>query len=72
MNLVVDRIVNDIIICQNIDNKMMFEIDVNTLDFTVHDGDVITLKDGKYFLNKELKAIREQNIKNKFNSLKEN
>ena len=70
MNLVVDRIVNGIAICQNLDNKLMFEIDVKEFDFKVNDGDVISLIDGKYELNNELKEERKKIIKDKFERLK--
>lgn len=70
MNLVVDRIVNGIAVCQNLDNKLMFEIDISEFDFKVSDGDIITLKDGKYVLNKELKEKRKKEILDKFERAK--
>lgn len=70
MDLVVDRIINDIVICQNLKNKLMFEIDKNELDFDVKDGDVITLIDGKYILNEKLKEERIKVIEDKFNQVK--
>lgn len=70
MNYVVDRVVNGIAICQNIKNRLMFEIDINELDFKVHDGDVISFKNGKYYLNKKLKKEREKTILDKFNKVK--
>ena len=70
MNLVVDRIVNGIAICQNLDNRLMFEIEVEELDFDVHEQDVITLVDGKYILNNDLKEERIKTIKDKFEQLK--
>ena len=70
MDLVVDRIVNDIAVCQNLDNKLMFEIDTNEFDFDVHDGDVISLVDGKYVLNNKLKEERKKIILDKFERAK--
>lgn len=70
MNLVVDRIVNGIAICQNLDNKLMFEIEISEFDFEVKDGDVISLVDGKYELNNELKEERIKTIQDKFNQVK--
>ena len=72
MNLVVDRIVNDIVICENLDNKIMFEIDVEDLDFEVHDGDIITLVDGKYELNNDLQNERKRIIMEKLKQAKNN
>ena len=70
MNFVVDRIVNGILICQNLDNKIMFEIERDELDFDVKDGDVISLVDGKYVLNTKLKEERIKIIKDKFDKVK--
>ena len=70
MNLVVDRIINGIAICENLKNKKMVEIDIKKLSFKVHDGDVITFKNGKYILNKKLKEDRKKIILDKFNKVK--
>lgn len=72
MNLVVDRVVNGIAICQNLDNKIMFEIDLDDLDFEVHDGDVISLVDGRYELNNKLKDERKKIIMEKLKQAKNN
>ena len=72
MNLVVDRIVNGIAICQNLDNNIMFEVDIDDLDFEVHDGDIITLVDGRYELNNELKEDRKKIIMEKLKQAKNN
>lgn len=70
MNLVVDRINEDIVICQDLATKMMFEIDKKTLNFSVQDGDVISLDNGKYILNKKLKEDRLKIISNKLKQAK--
>jgi hypothetical protein len=72
MKLAVDRIVGDVAVCQDLETKMMFEIDLKTLDFTVHDGDIIELKDGHYVLNENLKKDRLETIKAKMNQAKNN
>jgi hypothetical protein len=72
MNLVIDRINNDIAVCQDIDTRMMFEIDVKSLGFEVHDGDIISLVDGKYVLNNDLKEERIKIIEEKLNRAKNN
>ena len=72
MNLVIDRIVNDILVCQDLDTKMMFEIESKMLDFKVEDGDVISLVNGKYVLNNNLKKQRIDIIKEKLNEAKNN
>ena len=72
MNLVIDRIVNDIIVCQDLDTSMMFELDSKTLDFKVKDGDIISLVNGKYVLNNDLKRQRINIIQEKLNQAKKN
>ena len=72
MNLVIDRIVNDVIVCQDLETKMMFELESKALGFKVKDGDVITLVNGKYVLNNDLKQQRIDIIKEKLNQAKNN
>ena len=72
MNLVVDRIVNNIAVCQDLDTKIKYEVDTKTLTFNISDGDIITLKDGEYYLNKSLKEERIKIIQEKLNRAKNN
>ena len=72
MNLVVDRIVDEVVVCQSLETKMKFEIDIKSFDFELHDGDVISFIDGKYVLNPELKKQRIEIIKDKINKAKNN
>ena len=70
MNYAVDRIVNGIVVLQNIDNGIMFEIEETELGFKVNDGDIVTLVNGKYILNEDEKEKRELLIKAKMNKAK--
>ena len=70
MNYSVDRVVNGIAVCQNLDNSLIFEIDIEDIGFDVKDGDIISYVDGKYILNNELKEDRLKTIKDKFEQVK--
>lgn len=70
MNYAVDRIVNGIVVLQNLDNGLMFEIEKEELDFDVVDGDILTFKDGKYIKNNAEKQNRIDIIKEKLNKAK--
>ena len=44
----VDRIEEDTIVLENIENKEIIEINKSELDFEVVDGNILKLVDGKY------------------------
>ena len=53
MKYVIDRIENDIAICQNPESKEIIEVDIEELQQEAKEGSVIILKDGKYAIDKE-------------------
>ena len=70
MNLIVDRIENNIVVCQDLDSKKIREVNKKDINFKVSDGDIIIFKDGKYFKDDDLKNNRLSMIKNKMERLK--
>lgn len=70
MKYVVDRIVNNIVVLQNLDNKIMFEVEESELDFKVKDGDILVFSDGKYIKDDKAKQDRINLIKEKMNKAK--
>lgn len=70
MKLAVDRIEDDIVICQDLDTKIIYELDKELLDFEVNDSDIIIFEDGKYKKDDKLKEDRLNIIKNKFEMVK--
>ena len=70
MKLAVDRIEEDIIVCQDLDTKLLYELDKELLDFEVSDTDIIIFENGKYKKDDKLKEERLNIIKNKFEMAK--
>lgn len=66
----VDRIEEDIIILENIDNKEIIEINKSELDFEVIDGNILRLVDGKFVLDKEIEVQRKESLRERLNRLK--
>ena len=50
----VDRIEENIIVLENIENKEIIEINKCELDFEVVDGNILKLVDGKFELDQEV------------------
>ena len=66
----VDRIEEDIIVLENIDNKEIIEINKSELDFEVIDGNILRLVDGKFVLDKEIEVKRKESLRERLNRLK--
>ena len=66
----VDRIEEDIIVLENIDNKEIIEINKSELDFEVIDGNILRLIDGKFVLDQEIEVKRKESLRERLNRLK--
>lgn len=66
----VDRIDEDIIVLENIENKEIIEINKSELDFEVVDGNILKLVDGKFVLDKETEISRKESLRERLNRLK--
>lgn len=66
----VDRIDEDIIVLENIENKEIIEINKSELDFEVVDGNILKLVDGKFVLDKETEVSRKESLRERLNRLK--
>ena len=66
----VDRIEEDIIVLENIDNKEIIEINKSELDFEVIDGNILRLVDGKFVLDQEIEIKRKESLRERLNRLK--
>lgn len=66
----VDRIEEDIIVLENIDNKEIIEINKSEIDFEVVDGNILRLVDGKFVLDKEIEVKRKESLRDRLNRLK--
>ena len=70
MKYAVDRVENDIIILENIENKEIIELNKNDLNFKVNDGDIIVMKNNKYYIDNATKDSRIKLINDKLNKVK--
>lgn len=66
----VDRIEENIIVLENIENKEIIEISKSELDFEVVDGNILKLVDGKFVLDQELEVSRKESLRERLNRLK--
>lgn len=66
----VDRIEEDIIVLENIENKEIIEINKCELDFEVVDGNILKLIDGKFELDQEVEVSRKESLRDRLNRLK--
>ena len=66
----VDRIEEDIIVLENIDNKEIIEINKSELDFEVVDGNILKLVDGKFELDQKAEVSRKESLRDRLNRLK--
>ena len=66
----VDRIEEDTIVLENIENKEIIEINKSELDCEVVDGNILRLVDGKFVLDKEIEVKRKESLRERLNRLK--
>ena len=66
----VDRIEEDIIVLENVENKEIIEISKSELDFEVVDGNILKLVDGKFVLDQETEVSRKESLRERLNRLK--
>ncbi len=66
----VDRIEEDIIVLENIENKEIIEINKCELDFEVVDGNILKLVDGKFELDQKVEVSRKESLRDRLNRLK--
>lgn len=66
----VDRIEEDTIVLENIENNEIIEINKSELDFEIVDGNILKLVDGKFVLDKETEVSRKESLRERLNRLK--
>ena len=66
----VDRIEEDTIVLENIENNEIIEINKSELDFEIVDGNILKLVDGKFILDKETEVSRKESLRERLNRLK--
>ena len=71
MKFAVDRIENDIVICENLETKEKVSLSKNILP-KVRDGSILIYEKGKYVLDANSENERRKSIRDRFNRLKKN
>ena len=71
MKYVIDRIEDNIVVCQNLETKEMVEIEKKLLPQNIRDGNVLLFENNEYKLDLAEEEIRRQRIRERFNRLKQ-
>lgn len=71
MKYSVDQIINDTIILENLDTKEKLEINKNTLNFKIEEGNIIIKTNNTYQLDKQTEEQIRKRISEKLKKLKE-
>ena len=72
MKYAVDRVEENIAVCQNLDTNEIIEIDLKLLPKRIKDGTILIYEDNKYKIDKKEEEKRKLGILEKFNRLKKN
>lgn len=71
MKYVIDRIEDNIVICQNLESKEMVEIEKNLLPQNIKDGTILLFENNEYKLDLKEEELRRKRISERFNRLKQ-
>lgn len=71
MKYVIDRIEDNIVICQNLESKEMVEIEKNLLPQNIKDGTMLLFENNEYKLDLKEEELRRKRISERFNRLKQ-
>ena len=72
MKYAVDRIEENIAICQNLETEEKIELYLESLPKDIKDGSIIIFKDNKYEMDLTEEELRRKKIQDIFNKLKNN
>ena len=72
MKYAVDRIEENIVVLENLDDKTKIELKKEELPKEIKDGTILVFKDNKYELDLEEEKNKRQSILERFNRLKKN
>ena len=71
MKYVIDRIEDNIVVCENLETKEMIELDKSLLPEKIKDGNILIFENNEYKLDLNEEELRRQRIREKFNRLKQ-
>lgn len=66
----VDRIIDNIVIIENLETKELLEINIKELPENIKDGTILKLENNQYILDETTQKIREETIREKMERLK--
>lgn len=69
MRYVVDRVVDNIVVLENMSNRDIIEVSVTDVPENIKDGNILIKQDNKFILDKETEKERRKNIREKFDKL---
>ena len=70
MKYSVDRIIDNIVVLENLDTKELLEIDIEKLPKNIKDGTILKLENNQYLLDEITQKTREETIREKMERLK--
>lgn len=72
MKYAVDRIIEDIVVLEDLENGNILEVNIKKLPDGVHEGSIIIYKDDNYTLDTKLEENRRTSLRDRLNKLKRN
>ncbi len=69
MKYCVDRIEDNLVVLENLENESIIEIDKEKLQDDIHEGSIVVYKDNEYYIDNEEEQKRKESIKNRFSNL---
>ena len=70
MKYIVDRVTDNVAVCEIYDTTSMVEIDLSGIDFNVEEGDILVYENNKYYKDEEEKQRIMLEIEEQLNRLK--
>lgn len=70
MKYSVDRIENNIVILENINNKEIREVNIKKIGFNINEGDILVFKNNRYYKDDKEKKNRISLLQEKLNRVK--
>lgn len=72
MKYSVDHIEGDIVVLENLETRKIINEEISLFDFEVKDGNIVSFKDGKYYLEQKMEEEKRQSLRERLNKLKKN
>ena len=70
MKYAVDRIENNIVILENLNNKEIREVNIERIGFNINEGDILVFKNNRYYKDDKEKKNRISLLQEKLNKVK--